>query len=465
MTGTRQHRRPNVLVFFTDQQRADTTGLHGNPMGLTPNFDRLATSGTHFANTFTCQPVCGPARATLQTGLYATSAGVWRNGLPLTSDKPRVASAFRDAGYATGYIGKWHLSETDPVPREEQFGYDYWMGANILEFESDAYDLNLYDKDGAKHHFPGYRVDAQTDVAIRYIDDHKDEPFFLFLSYLEPHHQNHVDSYPAPTGYEAKYGDPWVPPDLRALGGSSARHLPGYYGMVRRLDEALGRIEDALRSLSLLDDTIILYISDHGNHFKTRNGEYKRSCHDASVKVPCFASGPGFAGGGRVDELFSVVDIPPTLLDAAGLEVLPGMQGRSAMPLLAASRIGPTRRGSECDWPDHVFVQISEAETGRAIRTRRWKYAVSCIDPEQSGARPSMEKADTYHELFLYDLDHDPYELENLIDRDSHTAVRERMRGLLLRRLREVEGEEPTIVEPKLVPGGQRVVSDEEVAG
>jgi arylsulfatase A-like enzyme len=455
--------RPNVIVFFTDQQRADTTGLHGNPMGLTPNFDRMASEGTHFANTFTCQPVCGPARATLQTGLFASSAGVWQNGIGLAADQPRLATRFKDAGYRTGYIGKWHLSTTEPVPREEQIGYDYWMGANILEFCSDAYDLNLYGADGERHHFPGYRVDAQTDVAIRFIDESKDDPFFLFLSYIEPHHQNHVDSYPAPTGYEEKYLDPWVPPDLRALGGSSARHLPGYYGMIRRLDEALGRVEDALRSLNLLDDTIILYISDHGNHFKTRNGEYKRSCHDASIRVPCFATGPGFKGGGKIDELFSIVDIPPTLLDAAGIEPMPGVEGRSAMPLLGAVREGGDRRARACGWPDHVFVQISEAETGRAVRTHRWKYGVTAVDPDDPQRRPVADHAEVYHEVFLYDLAYDPYELENLVDRDSHTEVRARMRALLLDRVRTIEGREPRIVEPETRPAGQRIVGGSEV--
>lgn len=463
-TTNGQRRRPNVIVFFTDQQRADTTGLHGNPMGLTPNFDRMASAGTHFANTFTCQPVCGPARATLQTGRFATATGVWSNGIALAPDQPRLATAFQEGGYATGYIGKWHLSEREPVPRGEQIGYDYWMGSNVLEFTSDAYDLNLYDADGEKHHVPGYRVDGLTDVAIRYVNEHRDDPFFLFLSYIEPHHQNHVDSYPAPTGYEQAYGDPWVPPDLRALGGSAARHLPGYYGMVRRLDEALGRLEDALRSLRLLDDTIILFISDHGNHFKTRNAEYKRSCHDASIKVPCFATGPGFAGGGRVEELFSIVDIPPTLLDAAGLTPPSTMQGHSAMPLLEAPRTGSDRRAADASWPDHVFVQISEAQTGRAVRTHRWKYGVSHIDPARPDDRPSAEFADSYTELYLYDLFHDPYELENLVDRDSHTAVRERMRRLLLERIGEVEERTPTIHEPTLIPGGQRRVAPHEVA-
>ncbi len=460
---SRNSERPNVIVFFTDQQRWDSTGLGGNPMGITPNFDRMATAGTHFANAFTCQPVCGPARATLQTGLFATETGVWRNSIPLAGDTPRLASLFQEAGYKTGYIGKWHLSEHEPVPRQEQTGYDYWMGANTLEFASDAYDFNLYDSEGEKHHFPGYRVDAETDVAIRFIDEHKDAPFFLFLSYIEPHHQNHVDSYPAPTGYAERFCDPWMPPDLRALGGSSVRHLPGYYGMIKRLDEALGRVEDALRSLSLLENTIVLFISDHGSHFKTRNSEYKRSCHESSIHVPCFASGPGFVGGGRVEELFSLVDIPPTLADAAGLEVPEHMQGRSIMPLLASPRSSGTTRAESNSWPDHVFVQISEAETGRAIRTHRWKYAVTEIDPNDPDARPQNGSAETYTEVYLYDLFHDPYELENLVHMKSHAPVRTRMRRLLLSRIEQIEGKKPRVIEAEPVRSGQRSVAEYEV--
>jgi hypothetical protein len=119
----------------------------------------------------------------------------------------------------------------------------------------------------------------------------------------------------------------WVPPDLVALRGTSPQHLPGYYGMVRRLDEAFGRLMDALISLGLLDNTIVLFTSDHGCHFKTRNAEYKRSCHESSVRVPTMITGPGFIGGGEVRALFSTIDIAPTLLDAAGLAVPAVMQG------------------------------------------------------------------------------------------------------------------------------------------
>ena len=108
-------RKPNVIVFFTDQQRHDTTGAHGNPMGLTPNFDRLARAGTHLYNSFACQPLCGPARAALQTGRYATQTGVFRNEINLPPDQPTLAQVFKAGGYATGYIGKWHLAAQDPV--------------------------------------------------------------------------------------------------------------------------------------------------------------------------------------------------------------------------------------------------------------------------------------------------------------------------------------------------------------
>ncbi|WP_421907510.1 sulfatase-like hydrolase/transferase [Mameliella sp.] len=290
---------PNVIVFFTDQQRFDTTGLHGNPMGLTPNFDRLARAGTHFANAFTIQPVCGPARSALQTARYPTETGCWRNGRPLPEDAVTMARCFKADGYDTAYIGKWHLAGAEPVPVDQRGGHDFWRGANMLEFVSDAYDTRLFDEDGQEHRLPGYRVDAMTDAAIRYVTTPREAPYVLTLSFLEPHHQNSVDAYPAPDSWDDTCPPLWVPPDLATLGGTAHGHLKGYYGMVKRLDEALGRLMDALKSTGQLDNTIVFFLSDHGCHFKTRNDEYKRSCHEASIRVPMMATGPGFEGAGR----------------------------------------------------------------------------------------------------------------------------------------------------------------------
>jgi arylsulfatase A-like enzyme len=444
-------RRPNVVVFFTDQQRWDSTGIHDNPLDLTPNFDRAAMEGTHLSRSFTCQPVCGPARSCLQTGLYATTTGCFRNGIPLPEDSRTLAHYFRDAGYDTGYIGKWHLASGDrePVPPKQRGGYDYWFAANALEFTSDAYDTVMYDNGDEAVKLPGYRVDALTDAAIRYVDEHREDPFYLFLSFLEPHHQNHRDDYPAPTGYRERYEGRWIPPDLAALGGSAHRQLGGYWGMVKRLDEAFGRMLDALSSLGMLEDTIVLFTSDHGCHFKTRNAEYKRSCHDASTRVPTVLLGPGFRGGGRIEEPVSLIDLPPTLLDAAGLPVPEEMQGRSVVPLA---------RGESEGWPEEVFVQISESQVGRAVRTRRWKYSVAAIDAdgwEDSGS-------DRYTEECLYDLLADPYELNNLVGLESHREVAEVMRARLLRRMVEAGEAEPEIDLAPSRKSGQLRVSPEE---
>lgn len=444
--------RPNVVVFFTDQQRWDSTGVHGNPLDLTPNFDRMARQGTHITHAYTCQPVCGPARAVLQTGMYATTVGCFRNGIPLPRNARTLAHYFREAGYQTAYIGKWHLGEgRGAVPEELRGGYEYWLAANVLEFTSEPYRTIMYDNENREVRLPGYRVDALTDAAIRYIDAHQQRPFFLFLSFLEPHFQNRLDSYPAPEGYEERYRGRWIPPDLAALGGSTHQHLAGYWGICKRLDEALGRLLDALRSLDLREKTIVLFTTDHGCHFKTRNSEYKRSCHESSTRIPMAFCGPGFDGGGAVRELVSLVDVPPTLLEACGIPVPPQMQGRSILPLLRGEREG---------WPEEVFIQISEAQVGRAVVTHRWKYGVTA--PHKSGGRdPASER---YVEEYLYDLEADAYELVNLIEYESHREVAEVMRCRLLRRMVEAGEAEPIIEPPaELRKSGQRRLYPEEI--
>lgn len=452
---TKRQKQPNIVFFFTDQQRFDTTGVHGNPLDLSPNFDRFAQQGTHLYNCFTPQPVCGPARSCIQSGQYATTTGCYRNGIPLPQTTKPLATYFNDAGYQTAYIGKWHLADSAKeaaVEENERGGYKYWLAANLLEFTSDAYDTKLYNNAKEEVKLPGYRVDAMTDAAIRYIDAQKDNPFFLFMSFLEPHHQNHIDDYPPPDGYRERYAGKWLPPDLAALGGSSHQHIAGYYGMVKRLDEAFGRLLDALKSLDILDNTIIVFTSDHGCHFKTRNDEYKRSCHESSIRVPTAISGLSFNSGGQIRELMSTLDLPPTLLDAAGIEVPEQMQGRSIMPLV---------KRQESNWPEEVFVQISESQVARAVRTQRWKYCVTAPDKD---AWHDMN-SDTYVEQYLYDLQSDPHELRNLVDLPSHEAVRKLMRERLTKRMLEA-GEKEAVILPspnlQTDAGQRKVVAGEE---
>lgn len=454
--------KPNVLVFFTDQQRWDSTGVHGNPLNLTPNFDQFARSGTHLDYMFTCQPVCGPARSVLQTGLYATETGVWKNHLALDTEAVTLAKCFASAGYQTGYIGKWHLGgvkpgifdwDQAPVTKELRGGYDYWLGVDLPEFVSDEYHTILFDNDNNSVSLPGYRVDAYTDAAIRYMDSVKENPFLLFLSFLEPHHQNHRDDFAAPVGYDTPYVAKWIPPDLLALPGNAHGQIDGYWGMVKKLDEAFGRIQDALLSMGIAENTIVLFTSDHGCHFKTRNNEYKRSCHESSIRIPAAFNGPGFSGGGKVNELVSLVDIPPTLLDAAGITVPENMQGHSIMPLLR------TRDQETIDsWQKAVYIQISEDKVSRAIRTKRWKYAVTA--PDVNGFE--VPSSFVYKEEFLYDLKSDPYELENLISSVAHISIKKKLKKLILQKMAEAGEEVTTILSSEMEEEvrGQRLVID-----
>jgi len=288
-------------------------------------------------------------------------------------------------------------------------------------------------------------VDALTDAAIRYIDHHQADPFYLFVSYLEPHFQNRRDHYPAPTGYEEKYTGRWMPPDLAALGGSSHQHLGGYYGMVKRLDEALGRLLDALKSLGILDNTIVVFTTDHGNHFKTRNAEYKRSCHESSIRIPCAISGPGFEAGGQIRQLSNLLDLPPTLLDAAGIPVPEIMQGHSILPLVNHQKV---------DWDQEIFIQISESQVGRAIRTQRWKYSV--VAENISGS--ALPGADRYTEEYLYDLDADPYEMNNLVGLVSHRELANKLRDRLIQRMLQA-GE----AAPVIVPAAERAANPQRI--
>ena len=431
--------KPNVLVFFTDQQRWDTVGAYGNPMGLTPNLDRMAQRGTLFRNTFTCQPVCAPARGCIQTGLWATQHGVWRNAISIRPEEKTLAEYFSECGYSTGYVGKWHLADTndEPVPRELQGGYDYWMASDVLEFTSRPYDTRMYDRDGNMHRFPGYRVDAVTDCVVDYLGNRTDDPFFLYVSYIEPHQQNDLNKLSAPDGYASRYRNPqYVPWDLSARGGDWRRELADYYGMIARLDEALGRVLNTLEEQGILDNTIVLFFSDHGCHFRTRNREYKRSAHEASIRVPFVAQGPHFDGIGEKTELVSLMDMAPTLLSLAGAKVPDYMGGSSVLDLL---------ENNGDDWQDDVFVQISEDVVGRAVRTRRWKY--SAYAPELRGWYDP--EASVYQDHYLYDLENDPWESTNLVNEPGMEDVLQEMRERLVKRMIRA-GE----AAPEIIPAG-----------
>ncbi len=430
-------RAPNVVVFLTDQQRWDTVGCYGQPLDVTPNMDRMAAQGVRFEHAYTCQPLCGPARAAVHTGRYATETGCFRNGIALPLDEKTIAHWMSEAGYEVGYIGKWHLASTDglsderdasyhtsPIPPERRGGYkDYWIASDLLEFTSHGYGGHMFDGDMKKREFRGYRVDCHTALVLDYLRTRDgSRPFFLFISYLEPHHQNDRNCCEGPVGSKERFRD-FVPPgDLAGAEGDWRENYPDYLGQVNSLDHNLGRIRDELDRLGLAGDTLILLTSDHGSHFRTRNSEYKRSCHDACIRVPMIACGPGFPDGELIGEMVSLIDLPPTVLAAAGIEKPGSMRGRPLQQLVA---------GTPPDWPQEIFLQISESHVGRAIRTNRWKYSVRA--PDANGW--TDPDSDQYTEDFLYDLEADPHERKNLVADPDYGDVRRELRRRLVARM------------------------------
>ncbi len=443
----RQAKKPNILFIFSDQQRWDTVGCYGEPIfkGLTPNLDKLARKGVLFQNSFTCQPVCGPARSVLQTGKWATQTGCFRNGIALGRNEKTIAHHLSEAGYEVGYLGKWHLASTrgknnyrdSAVPPELRGGYkDYWLASDVLEFTSHGYDGHMFDQQGQKREFPKgrYRVDAQTDWAIEYLESRSSEkPFFLFVSYIEPHHQNDHHCFEGPKGSKEKFADYKVPGDLVGTKGDWKKEMPDYLGCCWSLDQNVGRLMEKLEQLNIADNTLVIYTTDHGCHFRTRNGEYKRACHDNAIRTPLIACGPGFTGRKVVDELVSLIDLPPTILTAAGLDAPDYMAGAALQPLVA---------GTTDNWRKEVFVQISESQVGRAIRTRKWKYSVRARG-KKGGAVPAAE---TYTEDFLYDLESDPHERNNLVQDPRFTGVRAKLARPLKRRMLRAGEKEPEIL-------------------
>lgn len=443
--------RPNLLVFFTDQQRADSIGCYGQALPTTPVLDKMAAGGVRFANAYTPNPVCGPARSSLQTGCYPTTTGTHTNGIHLPEDADTIARRLAKAGYSTGYIGKWHLASsnatgldnyaTRPVPEARRGGYeDQWLAADVLEFTSHGYGGYLFDKDNNKVEFgeDTHRIDFMTDRLLDTIDRMAadERPFFLTASYLEPHHQNDRDDYEPPQGMEKPFLDADLPGDLGALGGNAQEHWADYLGCVAALDEALGKVLAKLGELGIADNTLVVFISDHGCHFRTRNAEYKRSCHDASIHIPLVLRGPGFTGGKVENCIASLLDVVPTLLTAAG-EPVPGhLHGR------------PLQESGAPDWRRDHLSQISESQVGRCLRTDRWTYSVRVPGEPWVGRRerPPMN-AHVYREDILYDNQADPDQLDNRIADPQLAEIRADLRARLLAQL-SAAGEPPARIEP-----------------
>ena len=447
----------NIIFYFTDQQRWDTCGCFGQPLDITPNLDALAREGVKFDNAFSPQPVCGPCRALFQTGKYPTETGCFRNNIMLPAGVKTLGQYIEEAGYETAYIGKWHLAsdgelEKPPtidhtvtaIPRELRGGYTgFWRAADVLEFTSHGYDGFVFDENDRRVDFKGYRADCINDMALEFLDGYTGEkPFFMTISQIEPHHQNDRKHYEGPEGSKERFRDFVLPEDLKALGGNAAEEYPDYLGQCASLDENLGRLVAKLKEKGLYENTVILFASDHGSHFLTRNrdehlngyDDYKRSCHDACLHVPLVIAGGPYRGGRTVEELVSTASLPKTILALAGVDVGGAMIGENLLDVV--EKKADNR-------PNEIFAQISESRVGRCIRTARYTYSVYA--PGVNGGEAAA--SDRYADDFLYDMEQDPHQLNNVVTDPAYAQVKAELRARLLDWIWQAEGARPVITD------------------
>jgi arylsulfatase A-like enzyme len=420
--------RPNVLFVFADQWRAQATGYAGDPNVRTPNLDALAAGSVNFTHALAGCPVCSPYRASLLTGQYPLTHGVFVNDVPLAPGAGRLAPCFAQAGYDTAYIGKWHLDahgRSAFIPPERRQGFRYWK---VLECTHRYNESAYYAGDSPEKRFwQGYDALAQTRDAIEYLRRPADRPFLLLLSWGPPH-----DPYgTAPEEFGALYSPdrvrlpPNVPP---SVADRARRDLAGYYAHCSALDACLGELLDALRALDLEENTLLVFTSDHGSMLGSQGHFNKQRPWDESVRVPFLLRWPALLGRAprRSDALLDAPDLMPTLLGLCGLPVPPGVEG---LDFSGHIRGGPDPSdGAALLLCPHPFGQFTRARHGgreyRGLRTRRHTYVRTLDGP-----------------WLLYDNETDPHQLHNLVDSPAHAALRADLEARLQRKLQALGDE------------------------
>ncbi|WP_414664766.1 sulfatase family protein [Horticoccus sp. 23ND18S-11] len=423
--------RPNIILLLPDQMRASAMGVAGNPDVQSPHIDQMAREGIRFKRTYANVPVCCPARAILLTGTYPHVNGMMANDLRLRESETTIAELLRDAGYRTGFVGKWHL---DGGPREPGFippgprrqGFEFWAAYEchhqhfLPYYFRDTPEMILVRK---------FEPEASCDFAVEFIKAQPaGRPFFLMMQMGPPH-----DPYGAPDEYMKRY-DPekitppksWQPnseiqparnaippryqrPDLP--GGSYVRtggkeEIAAYYAAITAIDDQVGRLLQTLKETGQDENTIILFTSDHGDMLGSHGMRRKRKPHEESAGVPGIIRWPAKIPAGRVvDTLFSHVDMPATLLGLAGLTVPKHMQGADL------SRVA---RGETTAGPDAVLLQIFVPYRPDQI-TRPWR---GVITDRYTYARYENEP------WVLFDHQRDPHQMNNLAADPAHARIR-----------------------------------------
>ena len=428
--------RPNVVLIMTDNHGAWTLGCYGNEDIRTPNIDRLAEQGLRFTRAFSSNAVCSPTRATYLTGLMPSQHGVHcflrANEAQVGDDAyctigefPTLGEILAEAGYTCGLSGKWHLGKN----LEPQEGFTSWItmphGAT-----SEFYDAQVIE-DGKIRTEPTYLTDLWTQRGVRFIEEHKDRPFFLFLSYNGPYSLGRLLLNEPRNRHAEHYADKLLPSFPRGELHPWQFNNKEYFGnltAIRRVaaevsgvDDGVGEIMSTLERLGLDDNTLVIFTADQasagGQHGLWGMGDHTRPLHafDGTMHIPLIVRQPGAKAAGRTTDIMtSNYDLLPTLLDYLNLgdkqPQKPEPPGRSYAAAL--------RGDAPADWENVVYYEF---ENVRAVRTADWKYV------ERFPEGP--------HEL--YDLTADPGEQFNLygqpLQAETQRSMQEKLHAFFAR--------------------------------
>jgi arylsulfatase A-like enzyme len=447
LRASAQPTRPNVLVIFDDQLRADACSIYGGKNIETPNIDLLAKQGVRFTNATSTCPLCTPFRGMLQTGRYPTHSGLVLNWVEANPNQRCIAHIFKEAGYHTGFIGKWHLSagnlkkagkyepnreavqayikenpntEFTP-PGQNRLGYDHWQAFN---FHTTFHNWWFYRDDPQKIVMPGYETDGETDLAMKFMEKNKDsnKPFFLMMAPHPPHPPFGIPH--VPEGYlekipEQLHWSPNVPENHpRRKNQLQARC---YYAMAKNVDDNVGRIMKFLDTSGLEKSTILVFTADHGEQHGSHNRVNKMVPYAESVNIPLIIRWPGrIPAGITSDELYSPMDHMATLCGMLGLQPADTSDGTD----LSKAVLGKGKANRDellmMNYVSHwdFFQSGTSWPEWRGIRTKQYTYTKWLTGQEE-----------------LYDNASDPYQMNNLAqdqkDLPRLKKMRKAIKGLL----------------------------------
>ena len=438
-------KRPNILLFVTDDQQQHAMSAYGNSILKTPNMDRIAKEGVLFKNAFVTNSLCGPSRASILTGVYSHVHGVISNGDgPDFVQQPGIPERFmtfperlRRAGYSTFIAGKWHLN-SDPQ------GFDQ----SVILRGQGVYNDPEFIANGAPIRFRGYVDDIVVDQAIEMLDQRpKDRPFLLLCQFKAPHrawippkrHEHAFENvnipFP-PQFFDDKAGrsqavqqaaidladlpdfnvDPNLPREER-LKKNLDLLTKNYYRVLLGVDDNVGRMLDYLEKNGILDETAIFYTSDNGFFLGEHGFVDKRLMYEPSIRVPFLIRYPKlFASGQERTEMVLNVDFAPTFLQMANLPIPPDLQGKSIVVPLMRNSMPSWRHSFLYEYYEYPAVHCVRKHRG--VRTERYKLLHFWESPE---------------EFELYDLQEDPDEAHNLANESSYQTIKTNLQKELAR--------------------------------